>query len=114
MRLQPSLPGASESPLGGGGRPLGLRMLPGPRQYGRADLGLEVLPRSVKLGPPDVQGSLLWGCVPVMGEHTSGILFAGCWQRVFRWDSLLFPKAFWRIRYKRLKFMFTFSVFWLY
>ena len=33
---------------------------------------------------------------------------------VFRWDSLLFPKAFWRISYKRLKFMFTFSVFRLY
>ena len=65
-------------------------------------------------GSAGVKGSLLWGCVPVMGEHSSGILFTGRRQRVFSWDSLLFPKAFWRIRYKRLKFMFTFSVFRLY
>ena len=48
------------------------------------------------------------------GAHSSGIQFTGHQQRVFRWDSLLFPKAFWRIRYKRLKFTFTFSVFGLY
>ena len=65
-------------------------------------------------GSTGVKGSLLWGCVLVMGAHSSVILFAGRWQRVFRWDSLLFPKAFWRIRYKRLKFTFTFSVFRLY
>ena len=55
VRSQPSLPGASESPLGGGGRPLGLRTLPGPRQCGRVDAGLEVPPRSMKLGPPGVR-----------------------------------------------------------
>ena len=69
-------------------------------------------PRSPKLGPPgarvgsggsaDVKGSLLPGCARVTGEHSSGILFAGRRQRVFRWDSVLFPKAFWRVGYKRL------------
>ena len=49
-------------------------------------------------GSAGVKGSLLWGCVPVMWAHISVILFAGRWQRVFRWDLLLFPKAFWRIR----------------
>ena len=34
------------------------------------------------------------------GAQSSVILFTGRRQRVFRWDSLLFPKAFWRIRYK--------------
>jgi len=82
----------------------------------------EVPPRSPKLGPPGVRvgrggsagvkGSLLLGCAWVMGAHSSGILFAGPRQRVFRWDSVLFPKAFWRVGYKRLKF--TFSVFRLY
>ena len=43
------------------------------------------------------------------GGAQMGILFAGRRQRVFRWDSVLFPKAFWRIDYKSLKF--TFSVF---
>ena len=52
-------------------------------------------------GSAGVKGSLLWGCVPVMGAQGSVILFTGRRQRVFRWDSLLFPKAFWRIRYKR-------------
>ena len=74
-------------------------------------------------GPPGVRrehwvrrckGSLLWGCVPVMGAQGSVILFAGRRQRVFRWDSLLFPKAFWRIRYKRLKCTFTLNVFGTY
>ena len=37
-----------------GGQPLGLRTLSGPHQCGRADPGLEVPPRSVKLGPPGV------------------------------------------------------------
>ena len=49
-------------------------------------------------GSVGVKGSLLWGCVLVMGAHSLVILFAGRWQRVFRWDLLLFPKAFWRIR----------------
>ena len=49
-------------------------------------------------GSTGVKGSLLWGCVLVLGAHISAILFAGRWQWVFRWDSLLFPKAFWRIR----------------
>ena len=65
-------------------------------------------------GSAGVKGSLLWGCVPVMGAHSSVILFAGGRQRVFRWDSLLFPKAFWRIRYKRLKCTFTLNVFGTY
>ena len=65
-------------------------------------------------GSAGVKGFLLWGCVPVIGTHSSVILFAGRWQRVFRWDSLLFSKAFWRIRYKRLKYTFTLSVFRIY
>ena len=65
-------------------------------------------------GSAGVKGSLLWGCVPVMGAQGSVILFAGRRQRVFRWDSLLFPKAFWRIRYKRLKCTFTLNVFGTY
>ena len=65
-------------------------------------------------GSAGVKGSLLWGCVPVMGAHSSVILFAGHRQRVLRWDSLLFPKAFWRIRYKRLKCTFTLNVFGTY
>ena len=54
----------------------------------------EVPPRSPKLGPlgarvgrggsAGVKGSLLPGCARVMGPHSSGILFAGRRQRVFR------------------------------
>ena len=58
-----------------------------------------------------VKRSLLLGCVLVMGEHSSGNPFAGRQQPVFRWDSLPFPEAFWRIR---LKSTFMFSVFGLY
>ena len=65
-------------------------------------------------GSAGVKGSLLWGCVPVMGAQGSVILFAGRRQWLFRWDSLLFPKAFWRIKYKRLKCTFTLNVFGTY
>ena len=102
-----------------GRRPLGLQTLPGPRHCGRADPGWGVPPRSAKLGPTGVRRER-WvrRCegvsAPVMGAHSLVILFAGRWQRGFRWDSLLFPKAFWRIRYKRLKCTFTLSVFGIY
>ena len=85
-----------------GRRPLGLQTLPGPRHCGRADpdqgwgcrqgaqnWGRRVCFRSA--GSAGVKGSLLWGCVLVVGAHSSVILYAGRWQRVFRWDSLLFP-----------------------
>ena len=52
-------------------------------------------------GSAGVKESLLWGCVLVMGADSTVILFAGRRPPVFRWDSLLFPKAYWRIRYKR-------------
>ena len=65
-------------------------------------------------GSAGVKGSRLWGCVPVMGAQGSVILFAGRRQWVLRWDSLLFPKAFWRIRYKGLKCTFTLNVFGTY
>ena len=75
-------------------------------------------PVAVELGPPGFDW-VRWACrcegVSAPGMHvgvwaqSSGILFAGPWQWVFRWDSLLFPKAFWRIRYKRLKFTFIIS-----
>ena len=124
----PSCPAPLESPLGGAA--------PGPREVasGSANAawapsrrahgsGMGVPPRSGNwgclvcvgsAGSAGVKGSLLWGCMLVMGAHSSGIQFVGCWQRVFRWDSLLFPKAFWRIRYKSLKCTFTFSVFGIY
>ena len=54
-------------------------------------------------GSAGVKESLLWGCVLVIGADRTVILFADRRQRVFRWDSLLFPKVYWRIRYKRLK-----------
>ena len=112
------------------GAPPALAALPARRPSSLLTAGLphdriregEVPPRSPKLGPlgapvgsggsADVKGSLLPGCARVTGEHSSGILFAGRRQRVFRWDSVLFSKAFWRVGYKRLKF--TFSVFRLY
>ena len=51
----PPCPAPMSLHLAAGGRPLGLWTLPGPRQCGRADPGLEVPPRSVKLGPPGVR-----------------------------------------------------------
>ena len=106
-----------------GRRTLSLQTLPGPLTAGarirdgvchqRAwNWGRQVCVGSA--GSPGVKGSLLWECVLVMGAHSSVILFTGRWQRVFRWDSLRFPKAFWRIRYKRLKCTFTLSVFGIY
>ena len=106
-----------------GMRPLGLQTLPGPVTAGAqirdggCRRGARNWGRWVCVGSAvsaGVKGSLLWGCVLVMGAHSSVILFAGRWQRVFRWDSLLFSKAFWRIRYKRLKCTFTLSVFGIY
>ena len=99
--------------------PLGLQTLPGSRHCGRADPGWWLPPRSSLLGPQGVcRERWVRRCegvsAPVMGAESSVILFAGRWQRVFRWDSLLFTKAFWRIRYKRLKCTFTLSVFGIY
>ena len=83
--------------------PLGLQTLPGPHHGGRVYPRWGVPARSAKLGPPGVcRERWVRRCegvsAPVMGVHSSVILFTGRWQRVFRWDSLLFPKAFWRIR----------------
>ena len=106
-----------------GRRLLGLQTLPGPRHCGAwmRDGGCRQGARNWdprvcvgSAGSAGVKGSLLWGCVLVMGANSSVILFAVQWQRVFRWDYLLFPKAFWRIRYKRLKYTFTLSVFRIY
>ena len=90
-----------------GRRPLGLQTLPGLRHCGRVYPRWGVPPRSLKLGPPGVcqerwvrrcEGVSALEYMLVMGAHSLVILFAGRWQRVLRWDSLLFPKAFWRIR----------------
>ena len=51
-------------------------------------------------GSAGVKRSLLLGCARVMGTHSLGILFAGRRQRVLGQDSVLLPKAFWRISYK--------------
>ena len=81
-----------------GRRPLGLQTLPWPRHCGRVYPEWGVPSRSAKLGPPAVlRERWVRRCegvsAPVMGAHSSVILFAGRRQRVFRWDSLLFPKA---------------------
>ena len=57
----PPCPAPLSLHLAAGGRPLGLQTLPGPRQCGRADPGLEVRPRSAKLGPPGVRRER-WVC----------------------------------------------------
>lgn len=121
-RRPSSLLAAGLAPDRGAGRPLGLRSPPGPVAAGSRVRERELPPRSPKVGPPGarvgragpagVKRSLLPGCARVLGAHSPGILFAGRRQRVFRWDSVLFPKAFWRVGYKRVQF--TFSVFRLY
>ena len=66
--------------------PLHLQMLPGPRHCGREDLrwgcrrgarnrGCQLCVGSA--GSAGVKGSLVWGCVLVMGAQSSVILFAG-------------------------------------
>ena len=81
----------------------------------------EVQPRSPMLGPRGERRARWVGrCEEVsaprmcagnggaqIGDPVLWPLAAGV-----RWDSVLFPKAFWRIGYRRLKF--TFSVFRLY
>ena len=70
---------------------------------GRCSRGARCWGRGVHVGrggSAGVKRSLLLGCARVMGAHSSGILFAGRRQRVFWRDSVLFPKAFWRIGYK--------------
>ena len=76
-----------------GRRLLGLQTLPGRRHYrpwildGRCRKRARNWGRRVcvgSAGSAGVKGSLLWGCVLLMGAHRSVILFAGRRQWVFR------------------------------
>lgn len=121
-RRPSSLLAAGLAPDRGAGRPLGLRSPPGPRRRGLARPGAGGAAEEPEGGAAGRARRARWarGCeaisAPGMRAGAGGAQPGDPvrWPPAagVRWDSVLFPKAFWRVGYKRVQF--TFSVFRLY